>query len=62
MECINRYTILVWKPNRKRPLGIPKCGFEDNVQVELKGTGCEVVDSFNWRKIGWYSGGLLLAQ
>jgi hypothetical protein len=37
----NPYTMLVEKPERKRPLGRPKRRWEDNIRVKI---GWEVVD------------------
>jgi hypothetical protein len=33
----NAYTILVGKPERKRPLGRPKHRWEDNIKMDLRG-------------------------
>jgi hypothetical protein len=32
----NIYSVLVGKPEGKRPLGRPKCMWEDNIKVDLK--------------------------
>jgi hypothetical protein len=37
----NAYRILVGKPQGKRPLGRPRCRWEDNIKIDL-------------RKMGWY--------
>jgi len=29
----------VWKPEGKRPLGRPRCGWEDNIKMDLKEVG-----------------------
>jgi hypothetical protein len=34
------YRVLVWKPERKRPLGRPRRRWEDNIKVELQQVGC----------------------
>ena len=34
------YRVLVGKPERKRPLGKPRCRWEDNIKMNLKGVGC----------------------
>jgi hypothetical protein len=33
---IGGYRVLVGKPEEKRPLGRPRCRWEDNVQVDFK--------------------------
>jgi hypothetical protein len=38
-EIINSYKILVGNPEEKRPLGRPKCRWEDNIKIVLKETG-----------------------
>jgi hypothetical protein len=35
----NAYWILVGKPEGKRPLGRPKCRWEDNIRMELREIG-----------------------
>jgi hypothetical protein len=35
-EKRNAHTILVGKPEGKRPLGRPKCSWEDNINMELR--------------------------
>jgi hypothetical protein len=40
-EKRNACRILVGKPEGKRPLGRPRCWWEDNIKMDL-------------RKIGWY--------
>jgi hypothetical protein len=42
-EKSNAYRILVEKPEGKRPLGRPRCRWEDNIRMDLRKTG--------W---GWY--------
>jgi hypothetical protein len=39
------YVVLVGKPNGKRPLGRPKCRWEDNIKMDLQAVGC--------RDMGW---------
>jgi hypothetical protein len=41
----NRYRILVGKPERKRPLGRPRCGLVDNIKMNLREIG--------WRGMDW---------
>jgi hypothetical protein len=38
------YRILVGKPAGKRPLGKPRCRWEDNVKVDLQEVRCGCVD------------------
>jgi hypothetical protein len=33
------YRVWVEKPEGKRPLGRPKCGWEDNIKIDLKEVG-----------------------
>jgi len=41
---IGVYRILVWKPERKRPLGIPRRRWEDNIKMDLQEVGCRSMD------------------
>ena len=34
------YSVLVEKPEGKRPVGKPRCRWEDNVKMGLQGVGC----------------------
>jgi hypothetical protein len=34
------YRVLVRKPEGKRPLGRPRCRWEDNVRIDLQEVGC----------------------
>jgi hypothetical protein len=34
------YRVLVGKPERKRPLGRPRCRWEDDVMMDLQEVGC----------------------
>jgi hypothetical protein len=38
------YRVLVGKPEGKRPLGRPKCKWEDNIKMDLQEVGCGVMD------------------
>jgi hypothetical protein len=38
------YTVLVWKPERKRPLGRPRRRWVDNIKIDLQEVGCGHVD------------------
>ena len=44
-EDRNVFKILTGKPAGKRPLGRPKCKWEDNIRMNLKEVG---VSSRNW--------------
>jgi hypothetical protein len=41
----NAYRILIDNPERKIPLGIPRCSWQDNIKIVLREIRCEVV---NW--------------
>jgi len=41
-------TILVGKPEGKRSLGRPTCGWDDNIKIFLKEIGC---DGVNWIRL-----------
>jgi hypothetical protein len=38
------YRVLVRKPARKRPLGIARCRWEDNINMDLQEVGCGGMD------------------
>jgi len=38
------YRVLVGKPEGKRPLGRPRCRWEDNIKMDLQEVGCEGTD------------------
>ena len=38
------YRVLVGKPEGKRPLGRPRCRWEDNIKMELQEVGCGGMD------------------
>jgi hypothetical protein len=40
----NSCRILVAIPERKRPFGRPRRKWEDNIKMNVKGIGCDVVD------------------
>ena len=56
-EFRTAYRILVGRPARKRPLGRPRCRWEDNIKMDLKMT-CDARKGWILRKIGT-SGGLM---
>jgi len=39
------YSVLVGKPEGKRPLGRPRRRWEDNIKTDLQGVGCA---GMNW--------------
>jgi hypothetical protein len=43
------YRILVGRPEGKRPLGIPRCRWEDNIKMDLREIG---IDRANWIQLG----------
>jgi hypothetical protein len=43
-EKRNAYTILVGKPNGKRPLGRPRRKWVDNIKINLRETGWDGID------------------
>jgi hypothetical protein len=43
-EMRNAYTILVGKPVKKRPLGRPRCKWDDNIRTDLREAGLEGAD------------------
>jgi hypothetical protein len=44
MERRNAYRILVGKPERKRPLGRPRCRWADNIKMDLGEIGWGAMD------------------
>ena len=44
-EISGVYGVLVGKPEGKRPLGIPRCRWEDNIKMDLQKVGC---GSMHW--------------
>jgi hypothetical protein len=38
------YTVLVGKPERKRPLGRPRSRWQDSIKMDLQEVGCEGMD------------------
>ena len=41
------YRVLVGKPEGKRPLGIPRRRWEDNIKMDLQEVGCGGMDWIN---------------
>jgi hypothetical protein len=44
MERRGVYRVLVGKPEEKRPLGRPRCRWEDNIKRDLQEVGCGGMD------------------
>jgi len=44
------YRILVGRPEGKRPLGRPRCRWEDGIGMDLRGIG---IDGMNWIWLAW---------
>ena len=40
----NAYKVLVGKPESKRPLGRPRCRWDDNIKVDLREVCCDARD------------------
>jgi hypothetical protein len=51
------YSILVGRPEGKRPLGRTRSRWEDNIKMDLREIGIDRRTGFNWLKVG-SSGGL----
>jgi hypothetical protein len=56
-EKRNVYRILEGKTEGKRPLGRPRCRWEDNIRMDLRVMGWGGMDCMIWLRIGT-SGGL----
>jgi len=46
------YSVLVGKPEGKRPLGRPRRRWEDNVKMDLQEVGCRGMTGSSWLRIG----------
>jgi hypothetical protein len=48
VECVGEgrdvHRVMVGKPDRKRPLGRPRCRWEDNIKMDLREVGCGGMD------------------
>ena len=42
------FSVLVWKPEGKKPLGRPRHRWEDNIKMDLQEVGCRGMD---WIKL-----------
>ena len=51
----NAYRVLVDKPEGKRPLGLPRRKWEDNIKMDLKEMGCDAGDWIDLAQdgVGW---------
>ena len=45
------YGVLVGKPERKRPLGRPRCRWEDNIKMDMQEVQC---GSMDWIELNQY--------
>jgi hypothetical protein len=45
------YTVLVGRPEGKRPLGRPRRSWEDNIKLDLRKIG---IDGVNWIQLAQY--------
>jgi hypothetical protein len=52
------YRVLVKKPERRRPLGRPRRGWEDNIKMDVREVGWEAWTGLIWLRTGT-GGGLL---
>jgi len=46
----------VGRPEEKRPLGRPRCRYEDDIKIDLQGGECRVMDWFHLsqnKNSGW---------
>ena len=46
------YSVLVGKPEGKRPIGRPRRKWEDNIKMDLQEVGCGVWTGSSWLTIG----------
>jgi hypothetical protein len=56
-EMRNAYSILVGKPEGKRPLGRPACIWEHTITMDLREIRCEGVSRMHWLSTGTSGGG-----
>jgi len=56
-EMINAHEILVAKAEGMRPSGTYKCKWYDNIKMNLKETGCEIVDGIQLAqdRVHWWA-------
>jgi len=52
------HRVLVQKPEGKRPLGRPRCRWEDNTKMNFQEVGCRLWTGSSWLRIGTDGGHL----
>jgi hypothetical protein len=52
------YRVLMGKPEGKRPLGRPRCGWQDNIKMTIEEVGWGVWTGLIWFNV-WRDDGLL---
>jgi hypothetical protein len=52
------HSVLVGKPEGKRPLGRPRRRWEDNIKIDFQEVGGLVVTGWSWLRIGTDGGHL----
>ena len=52
------HRVLVGKPEGKRPLGRPRCRWEDNIKMDLQEVGGDRGTGWSWLRIGTGGGHL----
>ena len=52
------HSVLVGKPEGERPLGRPRCRWEDNIKMDLQEVGGVVGTGWSWLRIGTDGGHL----
>jgi len=50
-KIIYMYRVLVGKPVGKRPIGRPRCRWEDNTKADLQEVGCGAWTGSSWLRI-----------
>jgi len=56
-EMRNAYRVLDGKPEGKRPLGRSRCRWEDNIRIDLREIGRELLTGCIWLRTGTYERG-----
>jgi hypothetical protein len=46
------YTVLVGKPEGKKPLGRPRRRWENGIRIDLREIGWRVWNGFSWLRLG----------